>query len=592
VISDWYATHSTDAAAIAGLDLEMPGPASFLGPHLAEAVRADRVDQRVVTRMGERLLRLLDRVGLLAAASDVCRDDVDRAAVARRVCRESIVLMRNTGVLPIDRRVVRRIAVIGPAAHPGFDQGGGSAQVTSIERVSPLDGLRAALGDDVEVVYSRGCAASPTMPEIAAELLSPDGWQVEVWSENLEGEPLLRTTWRDIRFSYLGASLPGVQRSRPMRVRCTTVLTAHQSGDWRLVCRASGVTTVTVDGVTVVERTEHEQALIFFAHDVSLIDGVVALTAGQPVEVVVETSLTERYVLPHLYLGAVPPDPTAEIEDAARIARDADVAVVVVGTGREAESEGFDRPTMSLPGSQDALVAAVAVAQPHTVVVLSAGSPVSMPWTGDVAAVVQSWFGGQEAGAGLADVLLGIHDAAGRLPMTIPSVLEDVASHAGFPGDGTVVRYDEGLSTGHRWLDAHGLEPAYPFGFGLSYTSFELTDALATAGPDGVVDVALSVRNIGQREGSEVVQVYLADRRPDRPPRRLVGFVKVRLAAGETQLARVRIPARAFADWEVMAHCWRVDARTARLHIGTSSRDLPLEVTVEVAARDLHGAQR
>jgi beta-glucosidase len=167
-----------------------------------------------------------------------------------------------------------------------------------------------------------------------------------------------------------------------------------------------------------------------------------------------------------------------------------------------------------------------------------------------------------------------------------------MAAHAGFPGDGVVVRYQEGLLIGHRWLDAHGIEPAYPFGFGLSYTSFEMSDAAAAAGPAGDVEVTVSVANTGDRGGSQVVQVYLDDRRPDRPLRRLVGFAKVRLTAGETRRVVVEIPARAFADWDAMAHCWRVEGRAARLHIGSSSRDLPLEVSVDVAGCELRGAQR
>jgi beta-glucosidase len=280
----------------------------------------------------------------------------------------------------------------------------------------------------------------------------------------------------------------------------------------------------------------------------------VELEAGVPVEVVVEY-IHSGAPVGVFRVGARDADDDGLLDRAVAAARDADVAVVVVGTSHEYESEGFDRTSFSLPARQDELVRRVAAANPRTVVVVNSGTVVDLPWVDDLAACLQVWFGGQEMDGAIADVLVGDVEPGGRLPVTIPRRLADNPAHGNFPGENGEVRYGEGLFMGYRGYDFRGIEPRFAFGHGLSYTSFalgepELSDATFRRGEQLLVTVP--VTNTGDRAGSEVVQVYVAPRSPrlSRPVKELKGFAKVRLGAGETASVQIPLDERSFAYWD------------------------------------------
>lgn len=273
-----------------------------------------------------------------------------------------------------------------------------------------------------------------------------------------------------------------------------------------------------------------------------------------------------------------------EIERAVALARDADVAVVVVGTTEEVESEGFDRASLALPGRQDELVRRVAQANPRTIVVVNAGAPVLLPWADEVAAILVAWFPGQEFGNALADVILGISEPGGRLPTTWPSSEEGLPSTQ--PVDG-VLPYDEGLLIGYRAYDRDGRTPHYAFGHGLGYTSwsYDAVEAPAHAAPGDDLSVTVRVSNTGTRRGREVVQLYAgrADGSVERPVRWLAGFAPVEAPAGETVTATVNVPARAFEHWDAAAGGWTVEPGTFGLSAGPSSADPALLMQVAIA---------
>ena len=236
-------------------------------------------------------------------------------------------------------------------------------------------------------------------------------------------------------------------------------------------------------------------------------------------------------------------------------AADADVAIVIVGTTHEWESEGFDRRTLALPGQQDQLIEQVAAANPNTIVVVNTGAPVTMPWSDAVNAIVQLWFGGQEMANALADVVTGAVDPGGRLPTTMPLQLEHNPSFGNFPGEYDEVRYGEGLLVGYRWYEARRLPVRFPFGHGLSYSSFEIgvpTLSSNTFRSGGTLEIDVSVTNTGDRAGSEVVQCYVAPARSKvvRPMKELKAFAKVHLAPGETQTVTLTLTDRSFAHWD------------------------------------------
>lgn len=590
VVSDWYATHDTVRAALGGLDLEMPGPAQFLGPHLAEAVERGDVPAAVVDEMATRMLRLLQRAGRFTGGplpAERAEETPTRTALARKAAAASVTLLKNeAGLLPLAD--LSSLAVLGPGAEPGWEQGGGSAQVSSHHHSSPLTGLTEAL-PGTQITWARGSALGRFAPPLHPDLLEDGTWQVRFWSPaGDQGEPLYADRWTDVRWSFLGRKVPGLTRPTRVRAEFDTVLTPDQSGPWTFFLTCAGTARVDVDGQTVLRHDEQGPEFAIFPQGLPSQTAEVPLEAGTPVALHVELVVDTKGVIPHIYAGAAPPDPAAEHQRAGKAAAAADAAVLVVGTGLEFETEGEDRPDLVLPGGQDALVEAVLEAQPDTVVVVTTGSVVTMPWIDKAKTVVWAPFGGQEAGHGLADVLTGAADPGGRLPFAMAKRQEDVPSDPFFPGADGVVRYEEGLLIGQRGLDAAGVEALFPLGHGGSYSTFVWEEPTATVQEaGGPVWVTVPVRNTGDRAGSEVVQVYVSPPagEPGRPARQLAGFTKAHIDAGQQVDVEVELRPRTLATWDPGAGAWRTPAGTRTLSIGRSAADLPhtLQIAVEPA---------
>jgi beta-glucosidase len=257
-------------------------------------------------------------------------------------------------------------------------------------------------------------------------------------------------------------------------------------------------------------------------------------------------------------------------------ARSAEVAVVVVGTNADWETEGEDRTTMDLPGAQDELVRRVAEVNPRTIVVINAGSPVTMPWADDVAAILQVWFPGEEFGEALADVLFGAAEPGGRLPITMPYRLADTPAFEHHPGRDGLAVYAEGLFIGYRWYDAQNVAPRFPFGHGLGYTTWTFGEAHVSGDPSSGVDVLVQVRNSGDRDGSTVVQCYVepAHSLPGRPARTLQAFAKVSAPAGGDVTATLHLPRRAFSRWDPATHEWALVHGDHRIMLGWNAVDV------------------
>ncbi|MBB5785482.1 beta-glucosidase family protein [Jiangella mangrovi] len=586
VVSDWSGVYSTEASARARTDLQMPGPDGYWGQALVDAVRAGSVPEEAIDEKVLRLLRLAARAGALdgfAPAVDPAAIPTapDGAALAREVAAESTVLVRNPGgELPWDPAALRSVAVVGHHGLAPSTQGGGSALVLPPRVVSPLDGLRAAL-PGVDVTWSLGVLAQDRITPLPLDRLS----------DPESGEPGLRVEIRDdtgavVRselrtsadISHLIRDLPpqGASVRLVTRYLPATTATAHLG-----VCAVRGVR-LRVDGATVLNETLELPDGLAMPPSAS---APVSLTAGREVELVVDVELPDPSELKPAFwlilgtdLGTA--EPADELAAAVEAARAADAALVVVGTSPRLERETIDRTSLDLPAGQDELVRAVAAVNPRTVVVVNAGSPVLLPWRDEVAAVLLTWFGGQEFGHALADVLLGVREPGGRLPTSWPAAQADVPVLSTTPVDGTLA-YDEGVHVGYRaWLRA-GATPALPFGSGLGYTTWSLGEASATVVDDGV-DVTMGVTNIGPRAGKHVVQLYLSrtESAVDRPVRWLAGHAVVRAEAGETRDVTVRLDARAFAHWT--ADGWATEPGTFTVHAGPHVLDLPVAVEVHL----------
>ncbi len=594
VMSDWGGTHTAGASVRAGLDLEMPGPARARATLLAEA-RNDEETRAAVRVAARNVLRLLARTGALDAPRDV-RDEAERGeeyadtrALIRRAGAQGTVLLKNAGdLLPLPTGV--RVAVIGPNAATGQVMGGGSAQMNAHRRASPLEGLRDALGAE-NVTYAVGCDNDRFLP------VSPAPMQIAFHAGgDSGGDTVLARESRpsgDVMWFALPEGVPA-----DFHARLTSTLTVVEAGAYDLSLASAGLSRLSVDGEEVIDNWERFQpGDTYFGFGSDEVRARRFLGAGEHTVVI---EFTPRPVdvglgittFNALRFGFRRPLPASSVDEAARLAAEADYAVVCVGTNGDWETEGVDRRGLALPGRQDELVRAVARANPRTVVLLQTGGPILMPWLDQAPAVLQSWFPGQEAGYAIADVLTGRAEPGGRLPVTFPGRPEDDPVHPErpdrqYPGEDGHVEYREGLYIGYRHVDHAGLTPLFPFGFGLSYTTFELGEprlSVETVEPGDTITVTVPVHNTGGRAGETVIQLYVRDReaRLDRPNKELKAFARVTLGPGETREVALMLDMRALAYFDDTWGAWVADEGDFDLLIGTSSAYLPRTARVRL----------
>ena len=590
IMSDWYATRTVAAAGEDLLDLAMPGPESPWTEGLLEAVQSGQISESAVDGHVLRILRLAARVGALDgldAVTPTARrwSDEELSAELRASSAAGMVLIKNDGTLPLEASSLRQVAVIGPNAATARTLGGGSATVFPSYVVSPLDGLRAALGEEVRIEHAVGVRSSGRTEVAARDLLQlPDGSGpgVEVIFFDAEDRELGRQQRQAGGMMWWGPVQDGLTAGDIDHLQLATRLRVPTSGRYSVGTSGLGEFRLVIDGEAAFEETitlppgaDVVEAMMKPPQQLA----VVELEADRevPLELTYQstgggTTLGGADVtMLTVQLNVAPViDEQAEFERAVNLAAESDIALVVVGTNEEVESEGFDRTSLALPGRQDELVSAVAAANPRTIVVVNSGAPVLLPWADEVAAVLVSWFPGQEFGNAVCDVLTGVVEPGGRLPMTWPSSTEELPSVTPVNGE---LPYDEGLLIGYRWYLATGRTPLFPFGHGLGYTTWAY-EGMAVDGDT----VTVSVRNTGDRPGREVVQVYASrpDSEVDRAPRWLVGSAVVDAPAGEVANAVITVGDDNFRHWDSSAHAWMVEPGTYQLHAGRSVVDLPL----------------
>jgi beta-glucosidase len=565
-MSDWHGCHSGAPSLRAGLDLEMPGPAVHRGSGLSDEIAAGAASVDDLDRAAGNVIRLAGwtHVGHHGGTPDHGQTDADEVrALIRRTAVTAMVLLKNDGGLLPFGLTTQRLALIGPNAAEGKVQGGGSAQVRPERVRGPLQALR---DRGYDATFEPGGFIGKTLPVLEAA----DGFRVELHdasghSTSLAG-PQLKWLWQQPPADdFDGLTVGG---------RATGRFTPHESGTWEVGMLSVGAATLRVDGDVVVDIPAGESGGTVFGYAAPERRVTIELEAGRAYAIEVDYPLAVAEVFRGFAVGArhVPADDP--IATAAAVAATADAAVVVVGTDEFWETEAEDRTTLSLPGDQDALVTAIAAVNPHTVVIVNSGAPVTMPWLDDVAAVVQLWFPGQELGDALAAVLAGDEEPGGRLPVTFPRSLDETPAAPYYPPvDGRSV-YGERQLIGYRWFDRTGVEPLFPFGHGLGYTTFTITPRRVTGSAGGGASVVVDVANTGERAGSEIVQVYVepVGGEAHRPVRQLAGFRRVHLDPGVTESVEIELPARRFEVWRDGA--WQPAATSFRTWVGRSSRDL------------------
>ncbi|HVO33941.1 MAG TPA: glycoside hydrolase family 3 C-terminal domain-containing protein [Gemmatimonadales bacterium] len=582
VTSDWGATHSTVASADSGLDMQMPDSSRF-GPTLRDSVRAGRVPMARLNDMVRRVLtqefrfHLFDREQTGTPSTVVTSEQ--HAAVARSVAEQGTVLLRNAGgLLPLDLATVRSIAVIGPGAgRDALTGGGGSAAVVAPYIVTPFDAIARRAGSAVTVRYSEGAPPpNGTLPPVPSAALAPStggsrGLAAEFYNNmTLTGPPVLTRV-----DSVIGADWhdqppgPGVSANK-WSAKWTGTITPPATGEYTFSLTSDDGSRLFINGVRIIDNWREQ------APTAEL--GKVTLTAGQAVPIEVDFYQNEGG--DSLGLGWRVPGQPSLLGQAVALAESSDVAVVFVG---DFETEGADLKDIDLPGEQNQLIHAVAAANRNTIVVLNTGSAVTMPWADSVKAILEAWYPGQEDGNAIASVLFGDVNPSGKLPVTFPKSLADVpaASAARWPGVDGRVEYAEGLNVGYRWYQARGIAPLFPFGFGLSYTTFRFENLRVSQRRGRSVTVSADITNTGRRPGADVVQVYVGfPPSAGEPPWQLKSFQKVRLAPGETRHLTFSLEAKGFAHWDEAVRGWVVTAGDYHIAVGDASDNLPLGADV------------
>lgn len=583
VMSDWGAVHSTDPTALSGMDVEMPNGA-FTGSLLLESVRAGRVPESAIDGKVRRILRAMMATGLFdhtIYVDGAWVDSAENRSVALDAAREGIVLLKNDGgVLPLDRNKIKTLAVIGPNATVARVGGGGSSVVTPFYSVSPLEGIFKQAGAGVDVRFAQGCdlAMSASFEVLPTAYLIPKddpggehGLLAEYYgNQQFNGDPLLKRIEKQPEFNGdNGLPAPGL-RSETVSVRYSGELVPPADGKYTITAVGTGIIHLYINGKLKIN-----------SYDFEGLKGektTVSLKAGERYRIKFEYASTGGR--PFAKLGWTPPD-WDPVEAAARLAADSDAAVVIVGLDMRIEGEGNDREDIELPGRQNELIDKVLAANPRTVVVLVNGTPLNISgWVKRAPALVEAWYGGEEGGRAIGEILFGDVNPSGKLPVTLPVNIDQTREFLEYPGGGGKVHYNEGIFVGYRYYDTKNVEPLFPFGHGLSYTTFAYSNmkiAPAASG-DIVTTVSLDVENTGARAGQEVVQLYVRDIEASvpRPLQELKGINKIKLEPGEKQTVTFSLDRRAFSFYDVKTSGWLAEPGAFEIRVGSSSRDIRL----------------
>jgi beta-glucosidase len=588
VVSDWVSTHSTVNAANNGLDLEMPAGDVFSMVNLKKAMKEGKVSEETINDKVSRILRVKFMAGLfdqtVTPDTTVLTGNAHKK-LALEFAKESIVLLKNEkNLLPLDLNNLKNIAVIGPNAAIARVGGGGSSHVEPSYSISPLDGIRKMVRQSAQVFFAPGdeLRTSPLLPVgkqyLQSEGLTANGLKAEFFNNvKLEGVPAFTRTDSTLYFTWDdNAPAPGVGKDN-YSVRWSGSITPPVSRTFTFFTTSDDGVRLFINGRKLIDNwTDHGSTV-----DSAKID----LVAGKSYNIQIE--YYENGGTAVLMLGWDLPVEKAQstlIAEAVNIARNADVAIVFAGTSDSFESEGFDRiGGLSLPGNQNELIKAVAAVNPNTIVVLNTGTPViTSSWLKKVPVLIETFFSGQEGGNAIASVLFGKHNPSAKLPFSFISGYEQTPAYQNYMDKNLDAPYEEGIFTGYRYLEKNKLVPTFPFGFGLSYTTFIFSDLQVEKKANASYLVSLRVKNSGKVAGSEVVQLYVADdhSRVQRPLKELKGFAKVTLEPGQEKTVSIPLNFRSFAYYDVKGKQWKVDPGNFIIMAGNSSAGIKLKANL------------
>ena len=592
IMSDWSGTYDGVEAANAGQDLEMPSGLHMNQETLKPAIEQGKVSVATIDDKVRRILRTAVRFGWLdrdQTGLSIPRFNPQGRQVALKAAREGITLLKNeSGLLPLSKSKIKSILIIGPDAFPAVPVGGGSAEVQPFAAISYLEGLSNYPGAAFQVYYDRGVLSYSDLANATNFTTSltngEPGLKAEYFdNEDLKGTPSIARTEQHVDF---GTAARLLFPEQTLSSRWTGYYTPQDSGFYDLFVQ----TTREVGG-----------SYRLYVDDKLVLDNWTTLTALADYRTLRLEPRAHKIVLEQhgrafrraarLRMGVVRAGKFVS-DNAKKLAGSADVVVVAAGFDAESEAESADR-TFRLPLGQDELIKEMAAANKNTIVVMTSGGSVDMnAWLAQVPALVQAWYPGQEGGTALAEILFGDVNPSGRLPVTFERRWEDNPVHDSYyPQAGTKrVVYKEGVFVGYRGYEHNRTKPLFPFGFGLSFTTFEYSNlsikplSQIESGPH--YEVSFDVKNTGKRDGAEVAQVYVGDTqtRVPRPAKELKGFLKVNLRAGETRGVSVMLDGRALSYYDVKAKQWRAEPGDFNVLVGRSSEQIELRGKLTLTA--------
>jgi beta-glucosidase len=583
VVSDWGATHDGIAAANGGLDLEMPSPLFMNRETLLPALKDGRISIETIDDKVRRILRKAIEFGFFdrqQTDTGIPFYSQEGRQVALEEARGGMVLLKNAGnLLPLDETQLKTIAVIGPDAYPAVISGGGSAETKPFNAVSYLEGISNRLGTRVRVLYDVDVPVLDPVFENSEFVTAPggeNGLKGEYFdNEDLKGSPVLVRTDRHVHFDWGEGSFAPGQPVDHFAIRWTGYFIPKKSGDYQFFTSADdGVRLYIDDERAIDDWLPHSQTLDTCSKH---LEGGKAYKIRLEYFDSVSTAIVGFGVTrADSYVG----NKTKEL------AAKADAVIVCVGFDDKTEGEGFDR-RFQLPGGQDELVRQISAVNKNTIVVITAGGNVDMTqWIDKVPAVLDAWYPGQEGGTALAQILFGDYSPSGKLPVSFESRWEDnPVFHSYYPAKGeSRVQYSEGVFVGYRHYDRSETKPLFPFGFGLSYTTFaysNLSVAPASGSLDQSVIVSFEVKNTGRREGAEVAELYVGDAHASipRPVKELKGFAKANLKPGQSKRVSINLDRRAFSFYDVGKKDWNAEPGAFDILIGGSSDKIQLRGT-------------
>lgn len=609
LMSDWYGTYSMKESLDAGLNLEMPGPTRFrLETPAAHKVYSNEIHRDVIDDNARQVLKLVNEALKIGIPDDVIEspnNSREASDLLRKVGAESIVLLKNNGILPLSAGGTEKLAIIGPNAKQSQESGGGSAAMTPSYLVTPYDAIVEKLkagGDTVSLEYTLGAFLDKTLPDVGQFLTNDQGNQGITakfyrlppgtkGDRQLFDTKQLKST-KVFMSDYKHPALPDGELL--FYVDITGEFIAEETGPVDFGCSTLGTAQVFVNDKLVVDnKTKQVKGDAFFLamgtrEERNLYD----LVKGQKYKIKVEFATGPTYTLTlesnekgGVYFGyAIRSTPDDEIKKAAELAKTVDKVILCVGLSKEWESEGFDRLHMDIPGYTNKMIAEVVKANPNVIVVNQSGSPVAMPWVDTVPALVHAWYGGNECGNTIADVLFGDVNPSGKLSMTFPKRIQDNPSFLNYASTNGRVLYGEDIFVGYRYYEKVETDVLFPFGFGLSYSTFKFDNLNSVIDGEDVVST-VTITNTGSRDGSETIQLYVQPQNPSviRPVKELKDYTKVFLKAGESKNVTLTVSVKeATSFWDTYKDKWSSEKGKYNILVGNSSSNVPLSSEIEV----------